>query len=136
MIPYSISNASDEVIKIFDKNPNDEYLFFTESIGTEIALLAIENGNIQKIKGIIAICPVNKPRKISDFPIFCFCSGSDFFARFSNKMLWPLQMFNSTKGRIEVLNLDNIRHDQFVPNYRLNGNQTLFQLIKEKIDNF
>lgn len=134
IIPYGIIEAAKQVVKILNNNSDYNFIFFTDSIGTEIALSAIERCNTQNVKGLVAICPVNKPRKINNFPAIFLNSKSDIFAKFSNKILWPLKIFNSTKGNIKILNFDNIRHDQFLPNFKINKNQTLFELIEDKIN--
>jgi len=136
IIPYDVSKTAKKLREILDLNPDDNYYFLTESIGTEIALSAIEKSNVKNIKNIIAICPVNKPRNIKDFSIISLKSKSDIFARFSNKVLWPLNFFNSMNGNIEEICLENIRHDQFVPNHKIEKNQTLLQLVESKMNGF
>ena len=136
IIPYGVSRASEELVNILNSNPDDNYTFLTESIGAEIALITIEKSRFKNVKNIISICPVNKPRIIEDFSMISLKSKSDIFARFSNKFLWPLHFFKSMQGNIENIELENIRHDQFVPNYKIDSNQTLLELIKNKMDNY
>jgi len=40
------------------------------------------------------------------------------------------------KGKINILDINNIRHDQFVPSYELDTKNTLYGLVKEEIDRF
>ncbi|MEA3329441.1 MAG: hypothetical protein U9Q06_01735 [Nanoarchaeota archaeon] len=134
IIPYDVLKTSRKLQELLDSNLNTKYIFLTESIGTEIALLAIEKSKAKNVKKIIAICPVNKPRNIKDFSIISLKSKNDIFARFSKKLLWPLHFFKFTNGNVEELSLKNIRHDQFVPNHKIEKNQTLLELVENKID--
>ncbi len=136
IIPYDVSKTSKKLIKILNSNPSRNYIFFTESIGTEIALSAIEKSDAKNIKGIISICPVNKPRNIKTFSLISLKSKNDIFARFSNRVIWPLHFFNSMNGHIEEICLENVRHDQFVPNHKIEKNQTLLQLVESKLNGF
>ncbi len=136
IIPYDVSKTSKKLSELLDSNPDKNYIFLTESIGTEIALSAIEKSKAKNIKKIISICPISKPRNIKDFSIVSLKSKNDIFARFSNKVLWPLHFFRSTKGNIEEISLENIRHDQFVPNHKIKKNQTLLELVENKMNGF
>ncbi|MBU1046303.1 hypothetical protein KKH36_00810 [Patescibacteria group bacterium] len=67
IIPYGVSDAINKTIEVLWRDLDCNYVFFTESIGTEIAFSAIEKCNYKNTKGFFAICPVNKPREINDF---------------------------------------------------------------------
>lgn len=133
ILPYEVSKASKNLLLFLNLNSDESYFFLTESIGTEIALSAIESSEARNIKKVISICPVNKPRNIKGFSFISLDSKSDTFAKFSNKLLWPFHAFKSMTGNIENLDLGNIRHDQFVPNYKINKKQTLLELIENKM---
>ena len=63
-------------------------------------------------------------------------SKSDTFANFANKFLWPSKMFKKLNGDIENIKLENIRHDQFLPNFKINNKETLLNLIKNKFNEY
>ena len=134
IIPYDVSKTSKKLSELINLNPNENYFFLTESIGAEIAFSAIEKSNAKNIKKVISICPVNKPRNIKHFSAILLKSNSDIFAKFSNKVLWPLHFFKSMTGNIKDICLERIRHDQFVPSYKINKNQTLLELIENKMN--
>lgn len=136
IIPYDVPKASRELLHIIDSNSTQNYSFLTESIGTEIVLSAIEASNTKNIKQIISICPVSRPRDIEGFSMISLKSKNDVFAKFSNKLLWPLHFLKSTTGNVENIVLKNIRHDQFAPDFKINKNQTLYELIESKMDDF
>lgn len=131
--PNQIRKTRKKVQEILENNINSNIIFLTESIGTEIAISAIEKSQNKNVKKIIAICPVNKPRKIQNYSIISIKSNHDTFAKFSNKILWPFQILRNMSGNIETIILKNIRHDQFIPEQKINNNKTLLNLIKEKI---
>jgi hypothetical protein len=133
IIPYDVFKTSNKLSELLKSNSNENYFFLTESIGTEIALSAIEKSHAKNIKRIISICPVNKPRDIRNFSIISIKSKNDLFAKFSNKFLWPFQLFKTMTGNVENIYLENMRHDQFIPIHKINKNQTLFELIDNKI---
>ena len=117
-----------QATEILKNNPNKKYIFLTESIGAEIAFLGIKNQNFKNLKGIIALCPVNKPREIKGFKMISIKSKFDKFERFSNKILWPFHSFKQNRGNFELIELENTRHDQFTPE-----NKTVFNLVLKKI---
>ena len=136
IIPYDVKKAAEEVKNILNKNVNDEYYFLTKSMGTEIALLAIENSEIKNIKGMVSFSPVNKPRKINNFPVIFIKSNEDIFSIFAHKILWPLYSFLETEGRIENIILKNVRHDQFVPDFIMKDDITMKEFAKKKLNSF
>jgi hypothetical protein len=136
IIPYDMPKTSKKLTKILNSHPLDNYFFLTESIGTQIALLGIEKSKAKNIKKIISICPVNKPKEIKDFSMIFIKSKSDTFARFSNKFLWPFSFFKTMRGNFEEIIIQDIRHDQFVPNYQIGKKQTLLEFVEKRMESF
>lgn len=111
---HDLKKTVDALTKNLQKHTEREIYFLAESIGTEIALRAIEQLPDLSYKILVALCPVSRPRKFLNIQAFFLRSQQDRFARVANTLFWPQSLWKKNDGRLKIIHLP-LRHDQFEP---------------------
>lgn len=133
VLPWDIPAAARQLAELLQQQPGPTVLL-TESIGTEIALRALEATPKTYAQIIVALCPVHRQRQRLSAPLVSFVSSVDTFAQVANRLLWPWTSRGSRQCGTQITL--PLRHDQFVPEQPVrhgDADKKLHQLVLDAL---